>query len=213
MSISVETAAKVAYEVNRVYCDSIGDTRQLPWDEADDWQRESCISGMKAHMHDPYMTAEDSHVKWMKCRKDDGWKYGPRKDTERKEHPCLVPYEDLAPSQRAKDSLFKAVANALRGDVEMDPEDIATPLSCATLARTADEDPSHEVLFVQQRVRAGLEESLKREKVPRDLSTVGERRRKEIVRFVAEEVERIGKAARAEWDERDKRRRSSNLFD
>lgn len=42
-----------------------------------------------------------------------GWKYGPVKDPERKEHPCFVPYDGLPPEQRAKDYLFRAVVHQL----------------------------------------------------------------------------------------------------
>lgn len=37
----------------------------------------------------------------------DGWKYGPNKDFERKEHPCLVPYNELPEIQQRKDAVFR----------------------------------------------------------------------------------------------------------
>lgn len=43
----------------------------------------------------------------------DGWEYGPVKDPEAKEHPCLVPFSDLPREQQAKDFLFRAVVRAL----------------------------------------------------------------------------------------------------
>lgn len=47
-------------------------------------------------------------------RLDEGWKYGPIKDADKKEHPCMVPFADLPAAQQAKDYIFRAVVHALR---------------------------------------------------------------------------------------------------
>ena len=44
----------------------------------------------------------------------EGWKYGPVKDAQKKEHPCFLPYAELPPEQKAKDYLFRAVVHALK---------------------------------------------------------------------------------------------------
>jgi hypothetical protein len=46
-------------------------------------------------------------------RNGDGWKYGPVKDPEKKEHPCFVPYDRLPTEQKAKDYIFGAVVKSL----------------------------------------------------------------------------------------------------
>jgi hypothetical protein len=48
----------------------------------------------------------------MKQKLEEGWKYGEIKDVEKKEHPCMVPYEELDLNQKAKDSLFIAVVRS-----------------------------------------------------------------------------------------------------
>ena len=186
----------------------------MPWEEAPDWQKESCVEGMKAHMHDPYMTPADSHASWLEHKKSEGWTYGPEKNADKKEHPCMVPYGELPPEQRTKDYLFKAVADALREHVELDPDDVADFDSCLkfSLGAAPSAGVSNEEVFVHERVRRGLDEWLRREKVPKDLNTVGRRRRDEVRRLAAEEIERLGKKARAEWKNISGRRYESNLF-
>jgi ryanodine receptor 2 len=39
--------------------------------------------------------ASHVHDTWMRIRLDEGWKLGPRRDDERREHPCLMPYAQL----------------------------------------------------------------------------------------------------------------------
>lgn len=106
--------AKVCHEVNRAYCESLGDRSQLPWAEAPEWQRESAVQGVIAHMTNPEMTPEDSHNAWCGHKIKDGWRVGPVKNPEIKEHPCLVEYSQLPQEQRAKDYIFRAVVHALR---------------------------------------------------------------------------------------------------
>lgn len=115
--------AKTAHEVNRAYCEGIGDTSQEPWCDAPDWQRESCIAGVRGVLFDNN-TPEQSHESWMKQKLADGWKYDPVKDPGRKLHPCLVPYAELPEGQKVKDHLFvttvKGVAANIRANGFMD---------------------------------------------------------------------------------------------
>ena len=50
----------------------------------------------------------------MALKLSQGWKCGPVKDPGIKEHPCLVPHDELPEEQQAKDDLFLAVVRALR---------------------------------------------------------------------------------------------------
>jgi hypothetical protein len=45
----------------------------------------------------------------------DGWKYGPVKYPEKKEHPCMVPFAELPKEQQLKDALFRHIVPALTG--------------------------------------------------------------------------------------------------
>jgi hypothetical protein len=110
----VDAIARMAHEVNRAYCAAIGDDSQPAWEDAPDWQRQSAISGVMAHMEGD-LTPEQSHESWMAQKAADGWIYGPVKDAEKKEHPCFLPYAELPPEQRVKDYLFRAIVQLAKG--------------------------------------------------------------------------------------------------
>jgi len=105
----VEKTARICHETNRAYCLSLGDTSQPSWDDAPEWQRTSCINGVKHHRAHPDTTPEQSHEVWMKEKAEAGWKYGKVKNAEAKEHPCFLPYAELSQSDKAKDYIFRAI--------------------------------------------------------------------------------------------------------
>ena len=47
--------------------------------------------------------AAQIHDVWALQRMKEGWKYGPKRDDEKKEMPCLVPYADLPESEKDYD--------------------------------------------------------------------------------------------------------------
>jgi len=108
--------ARVAHEVNRAYCMAIGDHSQPSWEDAPEWQKDSAISGVMFNDLNTDVTPELSHASWMLQKLSNGWKFGPVKDPEKKEHPCMVPYKDLPLEQRVKDYLFIAVCKSLRDE-------------------------------------------------------------------------------------------------
>lgn len=104
----VEMCARVAHEMNRAYCKSLGDDSQLSWEDAPLWQQVIARHGAKAKLINPSTTPAESHAGWLRAKEEDGWKYGPVKDPSKKEHPCFVPYELLPEAQKAKDFIFVA---------------------------------------------------------------------------------------------------------
>ena len=110
---SVEQIARAAHEVNRAYCQALGDLSQPAWEEAPDWQRASAMEGVRLHLsgdHGP----EASHANWMAQKEREGWVYGPTKDPAAKQHPCMVPFHLLPREQKAKDFIFRAVVHAFK---------------------------------------------------------------------------------------------------
>lgn len=107
----VLACAELAHEANRIYCAAIGDHTQKPWSEAEFWQQQSAIDGVKVALGGA--TPGQQHQAWMADKIADGWTLGAVKDPKAKTHPCLVPYQDLPQEQRAKDSLYQGVVRAM----------------------------------------------------------------------------------------------------
>lgn len=108
----LEAIARVAHEINRAYCRAFGDESHLRWEDSPDWQRESALDGVAFHICDRGAGPEASHERWRAQKEADGWRYGPAKDPELKTHPCMVPFHELPPEQRAKDHIFRACVHA-----------------------------------------------------------------------------------------------------
>lgn len=113
--MTAEQIARVTHEANRAYCQAIGDSSQLPFDEAAEWQRTSAIQGVESVLNGTANTPEEQHQAWLNDKARDGWVYGDVKDAAQKTHPCMVPYSELPVEQRLKDHLFRAVVLALTG--------------------------------------------------------------------------------------------------
>jgi hypothetical protein len=113
-----ESIAQICHEANRAYCQSIGDNSQLPWSEAPQWAKDSAIKGVEFHSGHIIHSPSASHEAWYNHKLKDGWKYGPVKDPDKKEHPCMVPYNDLPEEQRIKDYLFQGICVSLKKFIE-----------------------------------------------------------------------------------------------
>jgi hypothetical protein len=111
--MNVESIARVCHEVNRAYCQAIGDDSQPTWDDAPAWMRDSIISGVQFHLDNPDAGPETSHEKWVEHKAARGWTHGPLKDHESKQHPCMVLFAELPIVDQAKDYIFRAIVYAL----------------------------------------------------------------------------------------------------
>lgn len=108
----IEAAARAAHETNRAYCMALGDTSQFSWELAPESQRESVRIGARGVLVS-HNTPRQSHDLWLKTKQETGWVLGPVKNHEKKEHPCLLPYDALPMKQRLKDDIFVAVVLAV----------------------------------------------------------------------------------------------------
>ena len=110
----IEQIAELAHETNRVYCRLLGDNSQPYWSDAPEWQKNSAIAGVKFRLENTDNSPSCQHEAWLKDKIAAGWKHGPVKDAEKKEHPCCVPYNELPLEQQIKDALITSIVSALR---------------------------------------------------------------------------------------------------
>lgn len=109
--VIIEMIAAACHQQNRTYCEMLNDTTQPLWLDAPDWQKDSAIAGVKSALDNP--DPEASHKSWLAHKERDGWTHGHVKDPEKKTHPCMMPYGDLPPTQRAKDEYFITMVQQL----------------------------------------------------------------------------------------------------
>lgn len=104
----VNDTAQAAYSVLREYSRHLGDTSLLPWPAVPLSHKDSIRNGVVG-IFTRNDTPEESHKSWLKQKFDEGWKYGSVKDVEKKEHPCMLPYNELPLHHLMKDTIFGAV--------------------------------------------------------------------------------------------------------
>jgi len=115
---AIVNIARICHEANRAYCVSLGDHSQPSWGDAPAWQQAYAMEGVRFNRANPDAPASASHESWLAQAAEDGWTYGPEKNIELKQHPCLAPYAKLPPEQQRKDALFKAIVNTMSAPSE-----------------------------------------------------------------------------------------------
>lgn len=49
------------------------------------------------------LLSQNTHEVWAKGRMDEGWVWGPVRNDELKQHPCLIPYAELPENEKEYD--------------------------------------------------------------------------------------------------------------
>jgi hypothetical protein len=111
--MKAENIAKVCHEVNKVFCESLGDYSQKSWDDLNSFDRESAVKGVQFAIENA-PDAGRLHDAWIKRKTEAGWVHGTFKDPEKKTHPSLVPFNQLPEYEKTKDKLFLAVVKSLQ---------------------------------------------------------------------------------------------------
>jgi hypothetical protein len=62
--------------------------------------------------------AQNNHDHWARKRIEEGWRYGPSRNDAKREHPDLVPYDQLPESEKEYDR--KTVVEVLKAIVALD---------------------------------------------------------------------------------------------
>jgi hypothetical protein len=88
-----------------------------PWDKRDEAFKTQFVKVVDRQCSaDKFSSAEVAHDSWWREYERMGWQYGPERDTEKKRHPDMMPFNYLPKSERDKDEIFLrlcAVAEAI----------------------------------------------------------------------------------------------------
>lgn len=112
--MTVKEVAEICHEANRVICEQNGDYSQKSWQNAEQWQKDSAVTGVKFALANPSAPDSAQHDAWMQDKLKNGWLYGSVKDVDKKTHPCLVGFEQLPEFQQSKDAVFRGIVNSLK---------------------------------------------------------------------------------------------------
>lgn len=106
-------AARICHYANKSICEASGDFSRTCWDSVSDEVRESAVAGARFRVLNPDAPVAAQHEAWRAHLEADGWKHGPVRSESRKEHPCLVDFDDLPAEDRVKDHVFVAIVLAV----------------------------------------------------------------------------------------------------
>lgn len=111
--MNVNDIARIAHEVDRSHCESLGDFSNKSWHKSTPERRAVVIAGVRRYMADHKDGPQIVHNAWVATMIAQGWVYGEDEDPQKKTHPCLVPFHSLTPIDKSKDFIFHAIVVAL----------------------------------------------------------------------------------------------------
>lgn len=104
----MEEIASYIYEATRI--EAIWSKRPIvpeEWGKRDDAFKKQFINVVADYLNaDKLPSPEEAHNSWMEAYFNMGWRYGEKRDAEKKTHPDLVPYEQLEQAEKDKDAIF-----------------------------------------------------------------------------------------------------------
>ncbi len=111
--------ARVVHEVTRIFRIAEGeyssppwkDVAHPPWEEAMHYQKHAAFSETRVALDGG--SPEQVHEAWMHEMRASGWSHGPELVTIKKQHPGMVPYDQLSAMQRNRIDVIIAVARAM----------------------------------------------------------------------------------------------------
>lgn len=94
-----------------------------PWSQRDEKFRTQMLEITAKQMGPEHFTdPEQAHDSWWDAYKVMGWTYGPVRDTDKLEHPDMVPFDKLGWEERIKDQVWIALCAIARETIiDKDP--------------------------------------------------------------------------------------------
>ena len=121
-----EYIAYFAFEMNKRWCEL--NKNMIPpysWKDAPEEVKKRLINGVEFLLNNPDAVSETSHSNWLRFMIDNGWSYGVTKDEQAKTHPCIVPYDELPPEQKIKDTFFHSIVRFIEKSSNLPLDDFS----------------------------------------------------------------------------------------
>ncbi len=103
-----EEIAKIVYEATRL--EAKWSKRSIvpeKWEKRDEKFRKQFIDITDKYINqDELPTPKQAHDSWVRAYRKMGWKFGSKRDTIKKTHPDILPFEALPKDERDKDAIF-----------------------------------------------------------------------------------------------------------
>lgn len=109
----LEAIARTVHEAVRAWSAAHGQKSIPVWTRAPRWMKESTLESVRFVLDHPDAPDSQQHEQWKAQKARDGWVWGKTKDAKKKTHPMIVDYAELPEMERRKDTLVKAVVQAL----------------------------------------------------------------------------------------------------
>lgn len=116
--------AEIFHQANHVYSRTLGLESEFPtWKETPQVTRDALRDRVQRRLDHPDDPQSMEHDLWVAKKVSQGWKLGPVKDADKKEHPYMTPYDEVPERERDRDEIFIAIVLALRSQLDVKQKD------------------------------------------------------------------------------------------
>ena len=108
MDKKIKEIAKFIYEATRIEA-GWSNRSIVPeiWKQRDDKFKKQFVNIIEMYLEkDKLLTPEKAHDSWVVAYEKMGWKYGEKRDVDKKTHPDMLPFNELPKDEKDKDSIF-----------------------------------------------------------------------------------------------------------
>ena len=108
MNKKIKEIAKFIYEATRIEAEW-SNRSIVPeiWKQRDDKFKKQFVNIIEMYLEkDKLPTPEKAHDSWVVAYEKMGWKYGEKRDVDKKTHPDMLPFNELPKDEKDKDSIF-----------------------------------------------------------------------------------------------------------
>ncbi|SDG85916.1 RyR domain-containing protein [Pseudomonas flavescens] len=111
----------------------------IAWADTEESYQQGLVAGVTAYVADPELTPEAEHKAWLEARVADGWTHGSAFDAGPKNHPLILPFEELPQDHKNMAVVLHATVHALK---DIPDADDAVAIAVAELTAAGQATPA-----------------------------------------------------------------------